>query len=146
MSRASQIDTHELFEQSVAALSGKHPTLRESLLNDFRVYADSEGRLLPSTFGRDSIFNEPYLAQRAGLRHIHLCLQPGGFNPNLVQYDRTTPPGCPEQDAFLIYARHEFYEGRYLILTLMQPDAHVQARNASIMKNLGYIAQAFQAE
>lgn len=144
MHKSIQIDTHSLFDQALSDLSERYPSLQLDILNSFYTYVSSETADLPETFGRDSIFNEPYLAQRAKLRHLHICLPPSTFDVNRCQQDRKNPLGDPENDVFLVYVRHEFYEHRFLIVALLQPDAHALARDTEVMKQLGYIAQEFQ--
>lgn len=146
MPRPVHIRLHEHLEQALDAIADDFPTLKQDLIADFRAYVASEGSLIPDNFGRDSIFNEPYLAQRARLRHIHVCLPPDTFDPNRTQSDRTNSADDPKRDAFLVYVRHEFYEERYLLIDFMFPDAHGVARDHEVMRRLGYIAQAFQNE
>lgn len=137
-----QIERHQLFDQSLMELSKHYPSLQDDLISDFHQYVSGQG--LPQTFGRDSIFNEPYLAFRAMLRHIHIALPPATFHHSRNQVDRTNREGDPHNDAWLVYVKHAFYDNRYLILAIMHPDAHGQARDTAIMKKLGYIAQEFQ--
>jgi len=144
MPQPVQIDTHPLFDEALNDLSGVWPSIRQDLLDNFHTYVSSETAVLPDTFGRDSIFNEPYLAQRARLRHLHICLPPRTFDGNRCQQDRKNRPEAPENDVFLVYARHEFDEHRFLIVALLQPDAHALARDTAVMKRLAYIAQEFQ--
>lgn len=139
-----EVEIHEAFEQALATIHDSFPSLRYDLLSDFERYASSSGTKVPDYFGRDSIYTHPFVAMRAKLRHIHICLPPGTFNPQTNQVDRTVPIGVPDQDASLLYVRHEFFEHRFLIVAFLYLDAHGQARKERLMQSLGYIAQTFQ--
>lgn len=55
----------------------KHPKLEQLIIDDFYRYKTS-GKL-PSYFGRDVAFTEPYVAFKSGMMHIHLKFPPGKF-------------------------------------------------------------------
>lgn len=146
MQKDVEIIIHEDFRQFFRTAEADFPGLEAALVTDFTAYAQSNGEKCPDYFGRDSIYNWPYAAERAKLRKIQICLPPDTFNPNHNQVDRTTPLDRPDLDAVLVYAQHEFFEFKFLLLNFLHPDGHGQGREEHIMKHLAYIAQAFQEE
>lgn len=130
----------EFFTEPLA----KFPSLAADLLQDFVRYK-STGEL-PSYFGCDVPYTQPQLAFNAQLMHIHLCLPPDFFPPNLPQYDRKCRKNAPLKDAALVYVRGEMEENRYCILGVLHPDAHAKARNEKTMRHLARLAKTFRDE
>ena len=71
------------------------------------------------------------------VRHIHLAGDNNPWNERSIQYYRTS-------DIHLVYCQGALNENRYLLMTVLQPDAHEQAKNNSIMANLGFMAERFR--
>lgn len=115
------------------------PTLAEDIKAEFLQYK-STGEL-PSIFGREVPYVEPFAAYRAQLMHIHLKLPPETFPENLPQHDRT----CNSmRDAALVYVRGELEENRYCLFGVLYPHAHAKARDEKMMRYLARLAQAFR--
>lgn len=131
----------DTFEEFFAEPLKDFPTLAEDLMADFVTYIGTGA--LPSTFGRDAPYVEPYAAYRAHLMHIHLKLPPESFPEGLPQADRTCDR---KRDAALVYVRGELEENRYCILGVLYPHAHAKAREEKIMRYLARLAQKFRDE
>lgn len=119
-----------------------HPSLIDGIKRDFETYKQTGH--LPSYFGRDVAYTQPYAAYRAGLMHIHLALPPNTFPEKLPQFDRVCRRGRPEGDAALVYAQGELDDNEYCILAILHPDAHAKAREEKIMRYLARLAQEFR--
>ncbi|MBU1806364.1 MAG: type II toxin-antitoxin system YafO family toxin [Gammaproteobacteria bacterium] len=130
----------EFFSQPLVC----YPTLAEDIKLDFIRYK-AEG-FLPDYFGCDVPYTQPHIVFAAQLMHIHLCLPPDFFPPNLPQFDRKCRKGAAHKDAALVYVRGELEEGRYCILGVLYPDAHAKARNEKIMRYLARLAKTFRDE
>ena len=129
----------DTFEEFFSEPLKDFPTLAEDLMADFATYVGPEQ--LPSTFGRDAPYTQPYAAFRAHLMHIHLKLPPEKFAEGVPQSDRTC---SRKQDAALVYVRGELEENRYCILGVLYPHAHAKAREEKIMRYLARLAQAYR--
>jgi mRNA interferase YafO len=121
----------------------QYPSLGKSLLDDFRTYISSSRNKLPNYFGRDTSYTQPYEAYMAGLMHIHIAIPPSVFPKNKPQYDRTCP-GDPAKDAALVYANGVLDEDHYVLIAMLHPGAHSQARNDKVMKRLAGVAKRFR--
>lgn len=130
------------YEEFFAKPLEQFPTLAQDLLSDFLRYK-AEGKL-PSYFGRDVAYTHPQLALNAHLMHIHLCLPPDFFPPNLPQFDRKCRMGAPHKDAALVYVRGDLEEDTYCLIAVLHPDAHGQARQEKIMRYLARLAKEFR--
>ncbi|SDS03750.1 mRNA interferase YafO [Halopseudomonas litoralis] len=115
------------------------PNLAEDLKADFFSYK-AHGEL-PSTFGRDASYTQPYSAYKAHLMHIHLKLPPETFPENLPQDDRKC---TRRKDAAIVYVQGELEENLYCILGVLYPNAHAKAREDKIMRYLARLAQEFR--
>ncbi len=129
----------DTFEEFFTEPLKDFPTLAEDLMADFVTYVGT-GKL-PSTFGRDAPYTQPYAAYRAHLMHIHLMLPPNTFAGGIPQRDRVC---SRKQDAAIVYVRGELEENRYCILGVLYPSAHAKAREEKIMRYLARLAQEFR--
>lgn len=129
----------DTFEEFFAEPLKDFPELADDLLADFVRYKSKDE--LPSTFGRDAPYIQPYAAYRAHLMHIHLKLPPEVFPERLPQIDRTC---TKKRDAALVYVRGELEENRYCIFGVLYPNAHAKAREEKVMRYLARMAQGFR--
>lgn len=90
---------------------------------------------LPPYFGRDEAYQDE-------LWHLHLAADDDiirRWSFKRRQYDRTTPVAETEEekalDKWLLYAWDKF-EDRYLLLTILDPDAHNGDRWGSYIRQL----------
>ncbi|WP_312921151.1 type II toxin-antitoxin system YafO family toxin [Stutzerimonas nitrititolerans] len=130
----------EFFTQPLAAFPG----LIADLEKDFVAY--KSGGRLPSYFGCDVPYTQPAAVFNAQLMHIHLCLPPDFFPPNIPQFDRKCRKNAPHKDSALVYVRGELEESRYCILGVLYPQAHAKARNEKMMKYLARLAKEWRDE
>jgi len=73
------------------------------------------------------------------VRHVHLA-EPGvPWRPGLPQHRRTS-------DHHLVYSQGALNEDMYLMIAVLSPDAHEQARDNSIMYNIGREAEIFRQQ
>ncbi len=93
----------------------------KSIKDDFTDYKSNIR--IPDYFGRDADFSIHSDAKFHRLKHLHL-VQSYTWLPNLRQYDRTS-------DKWLIYCSGYMHENYYLLIALIEPDAHAQARKSS---------------
>lgn len=120
----------------------RFPELEQAIIDDFTRYKETGE--LPSYFGRDVAYTQPYAAFKSGLMHIHLALPPKSFSVNLPQADRVCRKGVPDDDACLVYVQGLMEENTYSLIAVMHPDAHGEARRPEIMNYLCRIAQDFK--
>ena len=71
------------------------------------------------------------------VRHIHLADNNNPWHERSIQYYRTG-------DMHLVYYQGALNENCYLLMAVLQPNAHEQAKNNSIMANLGFMAEKFR--
>lgn len=109
-----------------------------SLVKDFKKYKE-EG-MEPGTFGRDALYDHPHSlpsTRQEEVRHIHLQDGSSHWNVRTIQYYRTS-------DTHLVYCQGAMHDGRFLLITLLKPDAHNQARNNDIMMAIATQAARFR--
>lgn len=123
----------EPIDQRFAGLSSK-------LADDFKVYIDSSRGIVPKYFGRDAPYMQPREVEQAHLSHIHICLPPATFRQDVAQYYRVCARNRPESDIALVYTQGFLEEDRYLILALLCPDAHGQAKRLPLMRYFAQLA------
>lgn len=107
----------------------------EKHLNTFEDYKVNGN--LPDIYGRDaSLLSHPHV------HHIHLAHTQeladewARRHPTISQiFYRTTRVGEPENDYWLIYA-YDDVDDRYLLLTIIGPDAHNQPQWRSFLAGL----------
>lgn len=93
----------------------------ESHLLTFQDYKINN--VLPDIYGRDANLSLP------DVLHIHLAQDQETVerwkHPRIIctPYKRTHRIDCPDKDYWLLYA-HDRLESKYLLLTIMGPDAH----------------------
>ncbi len=132
----AQIFHHKSLEHIFTQLGLDLPALKD----DFRRY--KEAGTLPSNFGRDAEYNHPNglpIIRQEKVSHIHLEESDNPWNARTVQFNKTS-------DTHLVYCRGFYDENCYLLMALLSPDAHIKARDNSIMFNLGKMAEKFRCK
>lgn len=107
------------------------------LVQDFKAYKSDSGR--PSTFGRDALYDHPNTyppVRQEEVRHIHLA-DPSYWPVRALQFNRTS-------DEHLVYCQGIRDKNCYLLIQLLSPDAHDQARNNNIMAVIAKEAGKFR--
>jgi mRNA interferase YafO len=110
----------------------------DALVEDFRKYKE-EG-MQPDTFGRDVPYDHPHTLPSVRVeevRHLHLMDETSQWSVRTVQYSRTS-------DTHLVYCSGAFNEEHFLLITILGPEAHSQARNNDIMSALSKQAEVFR--
>jgi mRNA interferase YafO len=108
------------------------------LVADFRAYKTL--RNLPDTFGRDERYDHPFtlpIIKAEEVRHIHLSNAENLWPPQKLQFNKTS-------DSHLIYCQGSTDSNNYLLMGILAPDAHKQARDNNIMFKLGKMAEHFR--
>lgn len=109
-----------------------------ALVEDFKSYKQS-GKL-PKLFGRDALYDHPNnlpLVLSEQVQHIHLGSEDSPFPINKIQFHRTS-------DIHLVYCQGDLDVNCFLLMTILSPNAHQQARSRDIMYKLGLMAQKFR--
>lgn len=108
------------------------------LAKDFAGYKNKI--LIPSYFGRDGDYQTPQACKEEEVWHLHL--RPGDgrrWYSRLPSYSRTS-------DKHLVYCRGYTDRDAYLLITILAPNAHKQARNIDRMNDIAKIAEVFRRE
>lgn len=110
----------------------------DGLVSDFKQYKGYG--LLPKNFGRNVPYNHSNtlpLVKAEQVQHIHLGNEDVPLPINKIQFYRTS-------DVHLVYCQSALNDDHYLLMTILSPDAHEQARTRDIMYKLGKMAEAFR--
>ena len=109
-----------------------------SLVSDFKLYKLT-GQL-PDTFGRDVPYDHPNTMptlKNEDVRHIHLLDEDMKWQVNKLQFYRTS-------DTHLVYCQGGVDENCYLLIAILSPNAHEQARNNQVMFKIAIMAENFR--
>lgn len=112
----------------------------EALRTDFKTY--KEAGVLPMTFGRDVSYNHPNslpIVLHEELFHIHLTNENELWHEKTLQFYRTS-------EIHLVYCQGSTQTNCYLLMAILSPDAHAQARDNSVMHSLGKMAEKFHQQ
>ena len=96
------------------------------------------GRCLPDIIGKDAPYHRPQSAADALLEHIHLSHSASGWTARHSQAKRTS-------DKHLVYCRHYFSQNNYLLIAVLDPNAHELADKVTFMCGLVEVAEKFHA-
>jgi len=111
----------------------------EQLVADFKRY--KETGIPAACFGRDVPYDHPHnlpSVRSESIMHLHLAEGAQHWTSRQAQYDRTS-------DYHLVYCPGFYKTDHFLMMTILKPDAHAQARDNSIMSNLAIMAAKFRA-
>lgn len=102
------------------------------IAKDFKRYK-SQGSVEFDTFkfGKDADYARPQSAKDAELQHVHIVP---------LDSDKNT------SDRFLVYTRGFTDKNTYLILDILEPNAHELSRNMLKMALLADIAESFRSQ
>lgn len=109
----------------------------KDLKDDFKTYKSGDG--IPKTFGRDALYDHPHtypLARQEEIQHIHLA-DSSYWPVHALQFQRTS-------DEHLVYCQGIRDENCYLLIQVLRPDAHNQARNNNVMHMIATEAGRFR--
>jgi mRNA interferase YafO len=112
----------------------------EALAADFKEYKQTG---IPADyFGRDVPYNHPNglpLLREEEVSHLHLAEHPRQWPIHRVQFYRTS-------DKHLVYCQGFTHHYHFLLMAILEPDAHAQANDRTIMYNLGLMAEKFRSK
>jgi len=97
------------------------------LISDFRQYKLTG--VVPDTFGRDGLYDHPNslpILKSEEVQHLHLLDDEKHWSVYVIQFNKTS-------DEHLVYCQGETNSDCYLLITILAPNAHQQARNNSVM-------------
>ena len=112
----------------------------EQLAADFKRY--KETGIPAACFGRDVPYDHTHTlpsVRSEDLMHLHLAEGAQHWTGRQAQYNSTS-------DQHLVYCRGFYKTDHFLLMSILKPDAHAQARNNSIMSNLAIMAAKFRAQ
>jgi mRNA interferase YafO len=110
----------------------------DDLVSDFKLYK-STGHV-PEHFGRDVPYDHPHtipLVKSEQVKHIHLGSNEKPLALNKIQFHRTS-------DIHLVYCHGASSDDDYLLMTILAPDGHEQAKSRNIMYKLAKMAELFR--
>lgn len=108
------------------------------LVNDFVSYKTTG--IVPDNFGRDVPYDHPHnlsIVKSEEVQHIHLGSEDNPLPLNKIQFHRTS-------DIHLVYCQGASNDDHYLLMTVLAPDGHEQAKSRNIMHKLGMMAELFR--
>ena len=108
------------------------------LAADFKRY--KETGIPADHFGRDALYNHinslPSVRVQE-LQHMHLLTQQHSKTHSLRQFNKTS-------DDHLVYCQGFYSNEIYLLIALLSPNAHEQARNNNIMLKMAQFSEKFR--
>lgn len=110
----------------------------KNLVEDFRDYKSTGRR--PDNFGRDVAYNSDVtlgIVREEEVQHIHLKDAESDWPIRSMQFQMTS-------DCHLLYCQGAMDSDRYLLIAILEPDAHQQARDNNIMYRVGQVAEGFR--
>ena len=108
----------------------------KSLIGEFKDY--KEGKRLPDIFGKDVRYDHAHTLAAVKAEDIfHIHLSSNCFPTDHRQENRTS-------DDHLVYCSNFFNSDSYLLMAILQPDAHEQAKDNNVMLNLAEMANHFR--
>jgi len=112
----------------------------QGLVNDFKGYKLTG--IVPNNFGRDALYDHPnnlpiVLAER--VNHIHLGSIGNPLPSNVIQFYKTS-------DIHLVYCQGAINDSCYLLMAILSPNAHEQAKSRDVMYKLGVMAEKFRSQ
>lgn len=108
------------------------------LINDFVSYKSTG--IVPDNFGRDVPYDHPNtlpIVKSEKVQHIHLGNEDNPLPLKKIQFHRTS-------DIHLIYCQGASSDDYYLLMTILAPDGHEQAKSRNLMYKLGQMAELFR--
>ncbi|SFD69997.1 type II toxin-antitoxin system YafO family toxin [Pseudoalteromonas denitrificans] len=110
----------------------------DALVDDFKSYKLTGNA--PDHFGRDVPYDHPntlpvILAEK--VQHIHLGSEDKPLPLKKVQFYQTS-------DIHLVYCQGSSDENCYLLMAVLAPDGHEQAKSRDVMYKLGVMAEKFR--
>lgn len=129
-----------LYHPSLKEIFSQNGLNLEALREDFKQYKETA---IPATiFGRDAEYNHPNglpIVRQEKISHVHLEDSNSPWDVSVEQFNKTS-------DIHLVYCQGFYDEKNFLLMAILSPNAHEQARNNNIMYNLGTMAKKFREQ
>ena len=112
----------------------------DALIIDFKRY--NLTGVIPEYFGRDVPYDHPNsmpIVLVEEIQHIHLGSEDKPLPRKKLQFHQTS-------DYHLVYCQGALDDDCYLLMTILAPDGHEQARSRDIMYKLGIMAEKFRSQ
>lgn len=107
------------------------------LASSFQAYINAGHKFW--AFGKDVPYHRPPNAADWGLRHVHIISR-GCFS----QHEKAgTPLRKRTSDKHLVYAVHPFDANHYLLLAVINPDAHGIGRDEAVIRTFMDMCKEF---
>jgi len=107
------------------------------LASSFNTYIDAGHKFW--AFGKDVPYNRPPTASYWGLRHVHIISR-----SCFMRHEQAgTPLRKRTSDKHLVYAIHPFDANHYLLLAILNPDAHDVVRNEAVIRTFMDMCKEF---
>ncbi|WP_430623914.1 type II toxin-antitoxin system YafO family toxin [Marinimicrobium locisalis] len=113
----------------------------EFLRAAFRTYKETDDG--QGIFGRDGDYVRPKQCREEELRHVHLRPQDRFL---LRKWLKRKNPYHQTSDKHLVYCSGFHHRDTYLLIAVLEPKAHDDARNIDLMAKLAEIASEFRLE
>ena len=110
------------------------------LVSDFSRYKSTG--IPADNFGRDVPYDHPntlLILKVEDVYHLHSADNEKPWSLMRTQYSKTS-------DIHLVYCQSALNSDCYLLMAVLQPNAHEQANDNSIMHNLGLMAEQFRQQ
>ena len=129
----------EVYKSDIITLQLNTEELTQ-LESEFTLYKSNND--IPVRFGRDVPYDHPNtlpILKIEEVQHLHLADSNTHWKKSQLQYYKTS-------DTHLVYCQGVIEESYYLLMAVLRPNAHEQARNNQVMHNLGMIAEKFRLQ
>tara|TARA_R110000850_G_scaffold250405_1_gene375593 strand:- start:1443 stop:1841 length:399 start_codon:yes stop_codon:yes gene_type:complete len=111
----------------------------KDLVEDFRNYKSTGHR--PENFGRDVAYDSDVtlrIVREEEVQHIHLKDADSNWPVRAMQFQMTS-------DCHLLYCQGAINDDHYLLIAVLEPEAHQLARDNNVMYRVGQVAEKFRA-
>ncbi len=111
----------------------------KDLVEDFREYKSTGRR--PENFGRDVPYDSDVtlkIVREEQVQHIHLKDAESHWPVRAMQFQMTS-------DRHLLYCPGAMNDDHYLLIAILEPNAHQLARDNNVMHRVGQVAEKFRS-
>ncbi|MBO6850372.1 MAG: type II toxin-antitoxin system YafO family toxin [Marinobacter sp.] len=110
----------------------------KDLVEDFREYKSTGRR--PENFGRDVPYDSDVtlkIVREEQVQHIHLKDAESHWPVRAMQFQMTS-------DCHLLYCSGAMNDDHFLLIAILEPNAHQLARDKNVMHRVGEVAEKFR--
>lgn len=126
-----------VFTSKIIEHSMREEQLKD-LVEDFREYKSTGQR--PENFGRDVPYDSDHtlkIVREEKVQHIHLKDTESDWPVRAMQFRMTS-------DCHLLYCKGAMNDDHYLLIAILEPEAHQLARDNNVMFRVGQVAENFR--